>query len=1031
MASSFVALLAGKTLQVIHLSKGTTMKIKYFASMIVCVALSLCAIPVFAGDYSPGKGGPDEAAYVDAGIAGFVGPAGIGVAADGTNGNYVNPVFSGWATTIVNYDPAFNVSDSWKNGSSAVLGPATGSVGSVAVLGDMNSAQIAAWKSDPANNHGPGSITLSFAHPIANGPGADFAAFENGFVSNYSTGAGSTAGQMFAELGYVQVSTDGVHFAQFPSIYQNYPNANLSTRQDSKIDLDGSGTLTNTSYLTQDVSGIYNLVGKHANGYGASFGTPFNLDDLASNPLVLNGTVNLNQINYVRVVDIPGSGDFVDSQGHPIFDAWVTGGSGGLDLEAVGAIHFAGKTLDANWNNSTDAGTLAFVDGNTTLANPVTANSLQFNGGYRLDGAAVTLSAAHPTISLNDPTATAVIASDLLGSNGLTKSGGGTIVFEGAKSYTGQTIVEAGTLKGTPDSLARDITNNGTVELTVDSTATFANTISGTGNLRLSGGGVLAIATPQTYTGQTQIQAGTLRLGADNIFADASLVDIAVGGTLSLNGHSNTIGGLTGVGQVALDGGTLTLGTNPNAFAGSIGGSGNIVVASGNNSTPALTGANSFTGTVTLQSGSLTINSDAGLGNVSNPIQFSGGTLAIAGTDMHSTSHPLVVDNGGELKIKVSESTNTFHLGDLAGNFALGLYGPGTVTLSGTNTFSGGVTLDYGTLEISSQNQLGTGTLSFVGGTLRITGTSIHTLTQPLSGSSFLIDVADPSNTYTVGSEFNGSGTLSKYGTGNMVVSSSASRTGTTNVYAGTMSIENSAALGGNAYVRNNGTLILHSGVATGNKIYVYDQGLLNMDGNASSTGRVYLYNQSTLVLGDNASISGLTVSSGSTLAGNGLVKGAASFPSQSILSPGALGDTGTLDFQNVTLTMKTGSIYRYEFNALGGDLVHGIGATDTLTLQTGGIIDLESLDGTAPSGKWLTLFDGFETVNGSLSDWTIRYGGRDYPAQFSQQGGAIAVMVPEPSTIAILLTATAVVLGGAWQCRKRFAHAVIPSDRF
>ena len=51
------------------------------------------------------------------------------------------------------------------------------------------------------------------------------------------------------------------------------------------------------------------------------------------------GLVDLNDINYIKIVDIPGSGDFFDSEGNPIYDAWVTWGSGGVDLEAVGAIN--------------------------------------------------------------------------------------------------------------------------------------------------------------------------------------------------------------------------------------------------------------------------------------------------------------------------------------------------------------------------------------------------------------------------------------------------------------------------------------------------------------------------------------------------------------------------------------------------------------------------------------------------------------------------------------------------------------------
>jgi hypothetical protein len=126
-------------------------------------------------------------------------------------------------------------------------------------------------------------------------------------------------------LGYVEVSTDGVHYARFPSHYLNYPG--------------GAGLPGNIAYLTQDVSNVYNLAGKHANAYGISWGTPFNLDDLASDPLVLSGDVDLNLINYVKIVDIPGNGTFTDAYGNGIYDAWVTWGSGGMDFEALGVMN--------------------------------------------------------------------------------------------------------------------------------------------------------------------------------------------------------------------------------------------------------------------------------------------------------------------------------------------------------------------------------------------------------------------------------------------------------------------------------------------------------------------------------------------------------------------------------------------------------------------------------------------------------------------------------------------------------------------
>ena len=143
--------------------------------------------------------------------------------------------------------------------------------------------------------------------------------FENAFTSNYTTPGGSVIGQVFAELAYVEVSTDGVNFVRFPSI-----------------------SLTEGAvgqYGTIDPSNVYNLAGKSANAYGDSWGTPFDLSSLEMYELVLAGVVDLESIKYIRVADIPGNGSFTDSQGNPIYDAWVTFGSGGFDLDAIGAIN--------------------------------------------------------------------------------------------------------------------------------------------------------------------------------------------------------------------------------------------------------------------------------------------------------------------------------------------------------------------------------------------------------------------------------------------------------------------------------------------------------------------------------------------------------------------------------------------------------------------------------------------------------------------------------------------------------------------
>ena len=278
-------------------------------------ALALFGVaPVLAGSYSKGKGDPANT-YPDAPIPGFTGPAGDGKAPNGSANlaNYVNPAFQGWATQVVNYAPADDIPwedtpGDWFQPARA-LGPVTGNEFDIVSLNDLTADDLAAGKQ-------PGRITLGFAAPIFDGPGPDFAVFENAFASS------STGVSVFAELGYVEVSSDGVNFARFPSQYGNTGTPGVAV-----------------PLRFQDATNIYNLVGKHINAGGESWGTPFDLSQLAADPLVTGGQVNLGAIKYVRIVDIPGSGAFLDSAGHPIYDSWVTVGSGGVDLEAIGVLH--------------------------------------------------------------------------------------------------------------------------------------------------------------------------------------------------------------------------------------------------------------------------------------------------------------------------------------------------------------------------------------------------------------------------------------------------------------------------------------------------------------------------------------------------------------------------------------------------------------------------------------------------------------------------------------------------------------------
>ena len=156
-----------------------------------------------------------------------------------------------------------------------------------------------------------GMATVTFASPICNRPGPDFAVFENGFEN------AQTPGFWFLELGFVEVSSDGENFFRFPA----YSNTQTETQ------LGSMGCI--------DPSQIHNLASK----YGAMYGTPFDLDEVPDDPLL-----DKEHITHVRIVDVVGCIDpqyaTYDCQGNPVNDPWPTAfASGGMDLDAVGVIH--------------------------------------------------------------------------------------------------------------------------------------------------------------------------------------------------------------------------------------------------------------------------------------------------------------------------------------------------------------------------------------------------------------------------------------------------------------------------------------------------------------------------------------------------------------------------------------------------------------------------------------------------------------------------------------------------------------------
>ena len=217
-------------------------------------------------------------------------------------------IFVGWATCCTVQRGPMNIADTSLGLASAGASyNATGPADDVTVsLGDG------------------GIATLTFNHPIYNGEGPDFAVFENGFMTNDSNLA-------FLELGFVEVSTDGNRYVRFPA----------TTNVEDTTQLNNDGAM--------DCSELYNLAGK----YIARYGTPFDLQELVDSP-----GIDVNNINYIKVIDVVGSIDSAyatrDHNGHIINDPWPTPfASCGFDLDAVGAINaLATNGIKAIANNA-------------------------------------------------------------------------------------------------------------------------------------------------------------------------------------------------------------------------------------------------------------------------------------------------------------------------------------------------------------------------------------------------------------------------------------------------------------------------------------------------------------------------------------------------------------------------------------------------------------------------------------------------------------------------------------------------------
>ena len=296
---------------------------------------------------------------------------------------------------------------------------------------------------------------------------------------------------------------------------------------------------------------------------------------------------------------------------------------------------------------------------------------------------------------------------------------------------------------------------------------------------------------------------------------------IAVTGSSTINASGGPVtfsGTLTGTTTTTLTSGsgTLSLATVSNSgtftIAGVLGGS-QVLTKSGAGIL-ILSGASTYSAGTSLSAGKISLTNGSGLG---------AGTLAMtSGTilDLVSVTVANNVTVAGTSSVSVNSGTSSTLSGVISGSGILAKKGAGTLVLSGTNTYTGGTSMEDATGTISLINNnggLGSGTLTMDGNTLALaSGVTVANTINLTSNAAISV-----TGTATLsGALVSGTAGLIKSGTGTLVVTNSNAAYGGlfTRVFVGTLALSGSGSILGTNFtilVVNSGATFDISGVSS------------------------------------------------------------------------------------------------------------------------------------------------------------------------------------------------------------------------
>ncbi|EDB7315542.1 autotransporter outer membrane beta-barrel domain-containing protein, partial [Salmonella enterica subsp. enterica serovar 4,12:d:-] len=541
---------------------------------------------------------------------------------------------------------------------------------------------------------------------------------------------------------------------------------------------------------------------------------------------------------------------------------------------------------------------------------------------------------------------------NISGSGQVVKSGDETLTLSGSNTYTGGTTINDGTLVATSvEALGSgDVTNDAVLALNTG--GDFANNIGGTGSVVKSGDETLTLSGTNSYTGGTTISGGTLvatnveALGTGDVTNNATL-ELNTGGdftnnisgngqvvksgddTLTFSGSNTYTGGTTindgtlvatsvealGSGDVTNDA-VLALNTGGD-FANNIGGTGSVVKSG--DETLTLSGSNTYTGGTLISSGTLVANDVNALGT---------GDVTDNATLMLNTGGDFINNIGGTGRVEKS--------------------GDDTLTLSGSNSYTGGTLISSGTLVATNVDALGSGDV-----------TDNATLELNTGG--------------TFDNAISGSGQVVKSGDETLTLSGANSYTGGTLISSGTLVANDVNALG-SGDVTNNATLELNTGGDFDNAI--------------SGSGQVVKSGGDTLTLsGNNSYTGGTLISDGTLVASNVEALGSGNIDNYASLQLNASGQFVTANLtthDNATTAIGAGSALRANTLTQEANSTLAVHLTDSNSdaivtadhANLGGTLDITGIGNVAKS--WTrdayayTLIDSDSAIDSDFAQFTV-----------------------------------------------------------